>query len=476
MTEIIVTDDDAGIGEPLPVRDSALRYASRGWSVIPVPHQSKNPGRHGWEQLRLTPETIPQHFNGKPQNIGVLLGEPSGWVIDIDLDHPRAVALAKDFLPPTPARFGRPSKQESHWLYRVSRPAPTKKFKSKSAGMIVEFRSTGMQTVFPPSVHESGEEIAWVEPGAEPATVDPETLLECVERLANTVKVELGEKAAPKAKERPAKPTRKHVEGSGEPVKADVAPANRSARCVTAMLKIGVTDHKDGSHRLFVAACRAVEHDLDDPAALEAIREYARQRPFPGQWSDEDVLRRLRDAERQCERGAALAEDADGCIPLGQRDPESGRLVLSSKRTLPTAHAYVREFHTHPGGRSIHCYAGLLMEWRDNRYVEAEENAVKHRLQPWLHQALRYIFNRKTETLELVDFESNPGTVKSALDTIQAFTHLPAKREVPLLAHRASRWCGGVRDLAMPLHTTAPADDAALPADAVLLLRQCPRD
>src|SRR6516162_319643 len=105
MTGIVVTDDVAEIGGSVPIRVSALRYASRGWSVIPVPHQSKNPGRHGWEQMRLTPETIPQHFNGKPQNIGVLLGEPSGWLIDVDLDHDRAVALAPQYLPPTPAIF-----------------------------------------------------------------------------------------------------------------------------------------------------------------------------------------------------------------------------------------------------------------------------------------------------------------------------------------------------------------------------------
>ena len=142
-------------------RMAAGRYAQRGWSVIPVPHRSKNPGFNGWEQLRLRDDTIGNHFNGQPQNIGVLLGEPSGWLIDVDLDHPRAVELAPEFLPPTPAVFGRPGKQRSHWIYRVTSPAATKKFRSKSAGMLVELRSTGMQTVFPPSTHESGETIAW---------------------------------------------------------------------------------------------------------------------------------------------------------------------------------------------------------------------------------------------------------------------------------------------------------------------------
>ena len=74
--------------------DDALHYAQRGWAVIPVPFRSKNPGFKGWEQLRVTRETATKYFNGQPQNIGVLLGEPSGWLIDVDLDHLRAVELA----------------------------------------------------------------------------------------------------------------------------------------------------------------------------------------------------------------------------------------------------------------------------------------------------------------------------------------------------------------------------------------------
>ena len=91
--------DDANPGdhqsnEASLARMAADRYVRRGWSVIPVPHRSKNPGFDGWQLLRLTAKTIHDHFNCQPQNIGVLLGEPSGWLIDVDLDHPRAVDLA----------------------------------------------------------------------------------------------------------------------------------------------------------------------------------------------------------------------------------------------------------------------------------------------------------------------------------------------------------------------------------------------
>ena len=122
--------------------------------------------------MRLTPEAIGNYFNGKPQNIGVLLGEPSGWLIDIDLDHVQAVVEAENFLPATGAIFGRASKRRSHWLYRATSPIATHKRQHAETGMIVELRSTGAQTVFPPSVHQSGEPIEWHTYG-EPLEIEP---------------------------------------------------------------------------------------------------------------------------------------------------------------------------------------------------------------------------------------------------------------------------------------------------------------
>lgn len=132
-------------------------------------------------------------------------------------------------------------------------------------------------------------------------------------------------------------------------------------------------------------------------------------------------------------------EGDDLLVPLGQRDKASGRLVLSPRRTLPTAEAYAREFNQHADGRTLHGYGGLLMEWRGNRYCQMEEEWLKQRLQPWLHKALRYLLNKQTGEMELVDFESNPTTVKQALDTIRAFVHLPASTVSP-------SWLGSGKD------------------------------
>ncbi|MEO8272013.1 MAG: bifunctional DNA primase/polymerase, partial [Aureliella sp.] len=408
--------------------ENANAYLTRGWSVIPIPHRAKKPILSAWQQLRLTHDCLPGHFNGKPQNIGVLTGEPSGWLVDIDLDHMRAVELASQFLPQTPAMFGREGKPRSHWLYKVSGPVATKKYRSKSAGMIVEFRSTGCQTVFPPSLHESGQAIEWVDPDADPAEVDPQALIEAVSALADAVKTELGEKTvkqSPKVKKKVTSiPT--PDENADESSATDI-----STGCLKAMMRIGVVDHKDGSFRLFVAACRTVEHDLSEASALATINEYAKQRPFPHSWSDADILERVRDAAGCCEHGSALSRDEQGFIALGARDPQSGKLVLSPRKTLPTAEAFVRDFYIHSGGRMLWCHAGRLLAWSGSRYSEIEDNAVKQRLQAWLHEALRYIQKPHADEPELVSYESNPGTVKAALESIRAASHLSADTECP---------------------------------------------
>jgi putative DNA primase/helicase len=411
---------------------AAQQYLARGWAVLPIPHASKNPGFKQWEQLRLAAEDLPSRFNGQPQNIGVLLGEPSAWLVDVDLDHLRAVELADDYLPPTPLVFGRPGKPRSHRLYRVTAPVATKKYKSKSSGMIVELRSTGMQTVFPPSTHESGEAICWDDENAEPAEIDPDELFAAVKDLAEAVLCELGERRRVTVKQ-PTKSTAQSVHPPALPEATEISADERSRRCLAAMLRMDMTDHRDGSGRLFAAACRVVEHDLDDPAGLRAIARYARQRPFPKTWSDTEVLQRVRDAEKTCDRGKALRPDVDhdGLVALGSRDPATGRLVLSLKRTLPTAHAYVSDFHAHWEGRTLHNYAGLPLAWRDNRYGEVEDEAVRKKLHTWLHEALRYWVNPRTGEVKLIDFESNPGTVKAAIDTIKAMTHLPASVTSP---------------------------------------------
>ena len=117
--------------------------------------------------------------------------------------------------------------------------------------------------------------------------------------------------------------------------------------------------------------------------------------------------------------------------PPGSVDPATGRLILSTERTLPTAEAFVREFHQHAEGITLRHYAGALMEWQDNRYVEIEDAALQNRLLPWLHAAVRMPNDPKAEGWVVEDFPANPHTVKAALASIKAHTHLPATTASP---------------------------------------------
>lgn len=136
----------------------ATDYLGRGWQPLPVPFGGKNPNFNSWQNFTTSENDLPKHFNGRPQNMGVLLGSKSNGLTDIDLDSPEAIKIADFFLPKTEAVFGRKSKPRSHRLY-ISDFPKTEKFELGET--IVEIRSTGGQTIFPPSVHECGEPVEW---------------------------------------------------------------------------------------------------------------------------------------------------------------------------------------------------------------------------------------------------------------------------------------------------------------------------
>src|SRR5215213_692428 len=133
----------------MSTQEYVRRYLDRGLTVVPIPAGKKGPVLTNWHNLRIPPEDIHRYFNGKPQNIGILLGESSGGLVDVDLDVEEAAKIAGRFLPPT-LTSGRESAPDSHWWYRAA-GAKTEKWKDTDGKMLVELRSTGCQTVVEPS-------------------------------------------------------------------------------------------------------------------------------------------------------------------------------------------------------------------------------------------------------------------------------------------------------------------------------------
>ena len=138
------------MNDPSTSRKAAKTYINRGFAPIPLPSGSKNPKRDGWQHERHTIEDIPKVWNNG-QGVGLLLGEPSGGLVDVDLDCPEAVKLGGRFLPPT-RTSGREGIPDSHWWY-FSPESKTRKFFDIGGKMLVELRSTGCQTVVEPSMH-----------------------------------------------------------------------------------------------------------------------------------------------------------------------------------------------------------------------------------------------------------------------------------------------------------------------------------
>lgn len=171
--------------DPPTIAIAALDYAARGWKPVPVSRQSKKAIGKGWQTRPFAPE----QFDGNAQNVAIQLGPVSGGLVDVDLDSTLAIGLAPEFLPPTEAIFGHRSKPASHQLYISNFNGETRatiQFKDHGA-VIVELRiganGKGATTVFPPSMHASGEMVEWVNDG-KPARVDGQVLKHATLKLA----------------------------------------------------------------------------------------------------------------------------------------------------------------------------------------------------------------------------------------------------------------------------------------------------
>jgi hypothetical protein len=194
------------MADPLQV---ALSYIARGWNPLPLSRKTKKPIGSKWQWRIITAKTAARYFNGAAINIGVQFGPNSGGLTDTDLDCREAVDVADLLLPKTNASFGRKSKLRSHRLYNTDLADHIENAclqfhdvdgaKGKPGTMLLELRIGGInksgqnkgkcrgaQSVFPGSVHPSGEEIEWADNG-EPLKIDGKKLLNAVHRLAAVV-------------------------------------------------------------------------------------------------------------------------------------------------------------------------------------------------------------------------------------------------------------------------------------------------
>ena len=156
------------------VKQFAQTYLNNGWHVVPLAPKSKRVTKAGWIGLEFTAEDFRDG-----DNIG--LRSVDGLVF-VDLDSPECVAFANDFLPTTPSVYGRPSKPRSKRIFKSTIPK-TIAYKDADKTTLIEIRSNH-QDMAPPSIHPSGEGLAWEADLGHPAEVDAAILTRCVKLCA----------------------------------------------------------------------------------------------------------------------------------------------------------------------------------------------------------------------------------------------------------------------------------------------------
>jgi hypothetical protein len=162
--------------------EAAQRFLGRGFAPVPLGERSKKPALSSWETFSTTIEDAPKHF--ERGNIGLLLGPPSGGLIDVDLDCDEAIALGPVFLPDTDMAHGR-SGEITHYWFRCDAPTGDPvRYLAPDGTTLVELRGrAGLQTMVPPSIHPEGEPLAWRKEG-EPAIVTATDLRQAVAKIA----------------------------------------------------------------------------------------------------------------------------------------------------------------------------------------------------------------------------------------------------------------------------------------------------
>lgn len=257
---------------------------------MPVPPGLKGPVERGWQKRIPGPDDLTAMFSGNG-NIGVMLGEPSRWIVDVDLDCPEAVELADRFLPFTPVVTGRPGNPASHRWYRA-KGAATRQFRDQvNNEMIVELRSTGGQTLVGPSVHPDSGEIYDLFQG-EPAEVDAEHLLGCVQAIARAV-IKLRYPEGVKADESealPDTPQSTHT-SAGHAFTSDPIIVERARRYLT---KVPPGISGCGGHDRTYAAATCMVHGfgLEPTLAFDLLKREFNPRCEPP-WSDSELWHKV---------------------------------------------------------------------------------------------------------------------------------------------------------------------------------------
>lgn len=123
--------------------------------------------------------------------------------------------------------------------------------------------------------------------------------------------------------------------------------------------------------------------------------------------------------------------------------------IFDPKQPLIAARAFVSAFYSHPDGPTMRSYGGVSWIWRNNRYVEAEDEFLGSQLQPWLTASACH---GKEDKLE--PYPATSQKVTDVLQSARRHVHLPITTTTPA-------WLGA-EPAPYPLHELLPCRSATL--------------
>jgi len=172
-----------------PPRGAQLTEAARKYRDhwVPLRLNGKSPYDAKW-QKRTHKDAVPKFKD--TDNIGILLGKPSGDLVRLDPDFEAIPDVTSILFPEPTLTFGRASSPRCGRLYTCAVKSTDFKLPRSMAGhpglprhdgkpglVVFQILSTGKQTMAPPSVHpETGEDIVWQSKGHPVAIEAPELM------------------------------------------------------------------------------------------------------------------------------------------------------------------------------------------------------------------------------------------------------------------------------------------------------------
>jgi len=147
------------------MKDKALQYLSRGWSIIPIVPGGKNPAISTWKEYETTRPTVEQvekWWTANPTaNIGVVCGEVSGiLVVDVDRNKETGKLPKYPDLPLSPTLSAKSGGGGYHYFYKWEKGITDSR---KAFRKNLDIKGDGGYVVASPSLHESGRHYEWIE-------------------------------------------------------------------------------------------------------------------------------------------------------------------------------------------------------------------------------------------------------------------------------------------------------------------------